>query len=104
MSATLLVAENIQRRYGDRSVLENVTLRVDAGSRIGLIGPNGSGKTTLLRILAARRWSGTGAGDSWLSECDAEYGAHRSRSDPRSGRTDRCERGVGPVGAAAAGR
>ncbi len=52
MSATLLVAENIQRRYGERTVLENVTLRVDAGSRIGVIGPNGSGKTTLLRILA----------------------------------------------------
>ena len=52
MSATLLVAENIQRRYGDRTVLENVALRVDAGSRIGVIGPNGSGKTTLLRILA----------------------------------------------------
>ncbi len=52
MSATLLVAENIQRRYGDRPVLENVTLRVDAESRIGVIGPNGSGKTTLLRILA----------------------------------------------------
>jgi ATPase subunit of ABC transporter with duplicated ATPase domains len=52
MSATLLVAESIHRRYGERTVLEDVTLRVDAGSRIGLVGPNGSGKTTLLRILA----------------------------------------------------
>jgi ATPase subunit of ABC transporter with duplicated ATPase domains len=52
MSATLLVAEGVHRRYGERTVLENVTLRVDAGSRIGLVGPNGSGKTTLLRILA----------------------------------------------------
>jgi ATPase subunit of ABC transporter with duplicated ATPase domains len=60
MSATLLVAENIQRRYGDRTVLENVTLRIDAGSRIGLIGPNGSGKTTLLRILAGSERSDAG--------------------------------------------
>jgi len=52
MSAPLLVAQNIHRRYRDRIVLDSVRLRIDAGSRIGLIGPNGSGKTTLLRILA----------------------------------------------------
>jgi ATPase subunit of ABC transporter with duplicated ATPase domains len=52
MSATLLVAENIHRRYAERTVLENVSVRVDGGSRIGLVGPNGSGKSTLLRILA----------------------------------------------------
>ena len=52
MTATLLVAENIHRRYGPRTVLDSVTLSVTAGSRIGLVGPNGSGKTTLLRILA----------------------------------------------------
>jgi ATPase subunit of ABC transporter with duplicated ATPase domains len=52
MSATLLVADKVSRRHGERSVLEDVTLRVSAGSRIGLVGPNGSGKTTLLRILA----------------------------------------------------
>ncbi len=61
MSATLLVAENIHRRYGERAVLENVTLRVDADSRIGLVGPNGSGKTTLLRILAGLERPDTGS-------------------------------------------
>ena len=60
MSTTLLVAENIHRRYGERAVLENVTLRVDAGSRIGLVGPNGSGKTTLLRILGGLERPDTG--------------------------------------------
>ena len=37
-----------------------VDVRVDAGSRIGLIGPNGSGKSTLLRILAGREAPDTG--------------------------------------------
>ena len=41
-------------------MLDAVDLRVDAGSRIGLIGPNGSGKSTLLRILAGREAPDTG--------------------------------------------
>ncbi|MFZ1996937.1 MAG: ATP-binding cassette domain-containing protein, partial [Solirubrobacteraceae bacterium] len=54
MPATLLDARQINRRYGDRTVLHGVDLRVDPGSRIGLVGPNGAGKSTLLRILAGR--------------------------------------------------
>src|SRR4051794_8117007 len=52
MPSTLLDARSITRQIGTRTVLDAVDLRVDAGSRIGLIGPNGSGKSTLLRILA----------------------------------------------------
>ena len=52
MPATLLDARQITRRHGDRTVLDAVEVRVDAGSRIGLIGPNGAGKSTLLRIMA----------------------------------------------------
>lgn len=52
MSATLLVAERVSLQHGERAVLEDVDVRIGAGSRIGLVGPNGSGKTTLLRVLA----------------------------------------------------
>jgi ATPase subunit of ABC transporter with duplicated ATPase domains len=52
MPPTLLEAHGISRRYGERTVLDGVDVRIDAGSRIGLIGSNGSGKSTLLRILA----------------------------------------------------
>src|SRR4051812_18609148 len=37
--------------YGDALVLKDVSLRVEAGTTLGLIGPNGGGKTTLIRLL-----------------------------------------------------
>lgn len=41
------------RRSRPRLVLDDVTLRIDRGSRVGLVGSSGSGKTTLLRCLLA---------------------------------------------------
>jgi heme exporter protein A len=42
----------LRRVYGDRAVLEDVTLETAAGDSLVVLGPNGAGKTTLLRILA----------------------------------------------------
>lgn len=39
-------------RFGKRTALKSVDLRVDEGKILGLVGPNGSGKTTLLKLLA----------------------------------------------------
>ncbi|HYV46601.1 MAG TPA: ABC-F family ATP-binding cassette domain-containing protein [Myxococcaceae bacterium] len=49
---TLLEARGVGKRYGDRRVLEDVSLIVQRGERVGFLGKNGAGKTTLLRILA----------------------------------------------------
>ncbi len=54
-------AENICKNYGDRQVLDNVTLHVTHVSRIGLIGVNGTGKSTLLKILAGVQESDSGS-------------------------------------------
>ena len=43
--------EGVTKRYGDRTVVNNLTLRVMRGDRLGLIGPNGAGKTTLLKLI-----------------------------------------------------
>jgi ATPase subunit of ABC transporter with duplicated ATPase domains len=61
MPSTLLDARHIARHHGPRTVLDDVALRVDAGSRIGVVGPNGAGKSTLLRILAGVETPDAGA-------------------------------------------
>lgn len=48
----LLTAENISKNYGMRQLLDGVTLYLNAGERVGLIGVNGTGKSTFLKILA----------------------------------------------------
>ena len=47
----LLVAENIYKRFGNFTALNNVSIQVPKGSIFGLLGPNGAGKTTLIRIV-----------------------------------------------------
>jgi ATP-binding cassette subfamily F protein uup len=48
----LLVAKNIAKELGGRTLFHHLDFTLSPGSRIGLMGPNGSGKTTLLRLLA----------------------------------------------------
>ena len=47
-------AKNISFRYNDKSpwVLENVSLSVEDGERVGLLGPSGRGKSTLIKLMA----------------------------------------------------
>ncbi|MGA8370636.1 MAG: ABC transporter ATP-binding protein [Acidimicrobiales bacterium] len=41
----------LTKRFGDRTVIDNVALQVPRGSTFGYLGPNGAGKTTLIRVL-----------------------------------------------------
>lgn len=47
-----LLVEDISKSYGESPALEPVSLTVERGERVALIGHNGSGKTTLMRIAA----------------------------------------------------
>ncbi len=49
-----LQIENLTKSFGDLVLLENASLGVAEGQRIGLIAKNGSGKTTLLNIIAGK--------------------------------------------------
>ncbi|WP_278235275.1 ABC-F family ATP-binding cassette domain-containing protein [Isoptericola sp. AK164] len=50
--AHLLGADSISLTIGIRTLLDDVSLGLDDGDRIGVVGPNGAGKSTLLRMLA----------------------------------------------------
>ena len=50
----VLDIENLSYEIDSRQILNNVTLRLGPGDRIGLVGPNGAGKTTLLRLILGK--------------------------------------------------
>ncbi len=47
--------ETVSLGFGKKTIVEDLSLRLGASDRIGLIGPNGSGKTSLLRMLAGQQ-------------------------------------------------
>ncbi|MWV38313.1 metal ABC transporter ATP-binding protein [Natrialba sp. INN-245] len=52
--------EHVTFAYDDRPVLKDITMSVEEGEFVGLIGPNGSGKTTLLKIMLGLQTPDTG--------------------------------------------
>ncbi len=43
--------ENVSKAYGERALIDNLSISVPPGSIVGVIGPNGAGKTTLLKMI-----------------------------------------------------
>ena len=51
MTEALLTAERLDKSFGARRVLRDVSVRISAGEVVGLLGPNGAGKTTTFYII-----------------------------------------------------
>ncbi|MCB0874501.1 MAG: ABC transporter ATP-binding protein, partial [Thermoleophilia bacterium] len=49
----MIVAEGLEKRFGERVAVAGLSLDVRAGEVFGLLGPNGAGKTTTVRMLTA---------------------------------------------------
>ncbi|MGP5724886.1 ABC-F family ATP-binding cassette domain-containing protein [Arthrobacter rhombi] len=72
--AHLLGAENVSVAFATRTILDGVTLGLEQGDRIGMVGRNGDGKSTLMRLLARRQ--------------DPDSGRVTQRSDAQVGYLD----------------
>jgi len=80
----VIEAKNIAKSYGDRRIVDNFSIRVQRGDRIGIVGPNGAGKTTLINML-----TGTDTPDSGTIRLGANIematlDQHRESLDPKS--------------------
>src|SRR5665213_118934 len=57
---TIISASEVTVRYNERAILDDITLGIQEGDRIGLVGRNGCGKTTFLKILAGLQMPDSG--------------------------------------------
>ena len=58
----IIELKNINKHFGDLHVLKDISLKVNKGEVVVIIGPSGSGKSTLCRTINSLRKA-----DSWLS-------------------------------------
>ena len=56
----VLSIRNLAKSYGDKHLFEGITLRVEGGERIALIGDNGTGKTTLIKMIVGELYPDDG--------------------------------------------
>ena len=61
-----LTAQSLRKRYAQKTVIEDVSLRVDRGEIVGLLGPNGAGKTTCFYAIVGLIKAD--AGQVWLDD------------------------------------
>ena len=56
----ILVAKNIVKKYGNKTVLNDINMNIDKGDIYGFIGKNGAGKTTFMRVVLSLTYPNSG--------------------------------------------
>ncbi|MBX3597573.1 MAG: ABC transporter ATP-binding protein [Rhizobiaceae bacterium] len=59
---SVIDVQNLVKRFGDKTVVDNVSMQVEQGEIVGFLGPNGSGKTTTIRIMCGLLTADSGTG------------------------------------------
>ena len=101
MQNPILSVQNLRKRYGDSTVVDDVSFDITPGECLGVIGPNGAGKTTTIRMCL-----GLTAPDDGVSATVAQFAAVTTVavfgylldiliSARRNGNFDICRYGVG---------
>ena len=54
LGQNVIAVENLEKHYGDRELIDDLSFSLPPGGIVGVIGPNGAGKTTLFRMLTGQ--------------------------------------------------
>ena len=71
---TLIQAKGLRKTYGQRTVVQDVTLNIREGEVLAIIGPNGAGKSTTLDLVLGLRRPDAGTVTYWTSDPSPHIG------------------------------
>lgn len=77
-------AKHVSRIYDERKIVDDFSIRIQRGDRIGIVGPNGAGKTTLVNILTGGSAPDSGSIRFGANIEMATLDQHRESLDPKS--------------------
>ena len=76
----MLEVKNISKKFGNKKVLDNISLRVDPNQTIALVGRNGSGKSTLLKTICGLLVPDSGEISKNIKDYEVSYVSTSERS------------------------
>lgn len=94
-SKLVIEAKSVSKSFGDRPIVQDFSIRVARGDRIGIVGPNGAGKTTLLRLLTGDLQPDSGTVKLGLSLDMQTLEQKRDSLDPETTLADALTEGKG---------
>jgi ATP-binding cassette subfamily F protein uup len=80
----VIEAKNIAKSFGERRIVDDFSIRIQRGDRIGIVGPNGAGKTTLVNLLTGAEAPDSGSVRLGVNLEMATLDQHRESLDPKS--------------------
>ena len=80
----VIEAKGINKAYGERKIVDDFSIRIQRGDRIGIVGPNGAGKTTLIEMLTGGSEPDSGTIRLGANIEMATLDQHRESLDPKS--------------------
>ena len=80
----VIEAKHIGKSFGERTIVDNFSIRIQRGDRVGIVGPNGAGKTTLVHLLIGTDPPDTGSIRLGANIEMATLDQHRESLDPKS--------------------
>ncbi|MBX9992435.1 ABC-F family ATP-binding cassette domain-containing protein [Phreatobacter oligotrophus] len=91
----IVEARGISKHFGDRAIVDNLTIRILRGDRLGIVGANGAGKTTLVKMLTGVLAPDSGSIELGTNLAMANLDQKRDELDPSMPLAEALTRGRG---------